>query len=102
MKTASCEGDFVDHAVDSIITSLTVLVTLNVLVPMGTAPWVAVFLMVSGQVAFYLGCWAHYVLGRVLLGTKISGHDLFTVSGHTQSDLVCILRVCVTWIVSCR
>lgn len=76
---SSFGGDFVDHAVDSIITSLTVLVTLALLVPEGTAPGIAVLLTVFGQLPFYLGCWAHYVLGRVLLGTQVSGGDFFTV-----------------------
>eukprot|EP01057_Protomagalhaensia_wolfi_P006093 Protomagalhaensia_wolfi_Nauph_80__6092@NODE_863_length_1933_cov_45_667899_g650_i0_p1_GENE_NODE_863_length_1933_cov_45_667899_g650_i0NODE_863_length_1933_cov_45_667899_g650_i0_p1_ORF_typecomplete_len406_score42_72CDPOH_P_transf/PF01066_21/2e15CDPOH_P_transf/PF01066_21/2_4e03_NODE_863_length_1933_cov_45_667899_g650_i0171234 len=112
-QSSAC-GEFLDHLVDSITSSLLALILVAVLLPDCHRqslfnPWemqdvyfsrdaityVPLFVLVCmAQIPFYIGAWAHHKLGRLLLGGRTTENcrDLFTVD---EVNLVVVPGLCV-------
>lgn len=84
--TSSRAGEFLDHAIDSLVSSLASFVMMRSLFDITTADgaafieaWQPIAVVVAGNVPFFLGCWAHHVVGRLMIGPSFHGSDWFTV-----------------------
>ncbi|KAH0481221.1 MAG: uncharacterized protein KVP18_002209 [Porospora cf. gigantea A] len=84
--TSSRAGEFLDHAVDSLVSSLSALAWLSSIVDVTSAEgqnfragWLFPTMWIVGQLPFFVACWAHHVLGRLLLGSSFTKSDWFTV-----------------------
>eukprot|EP00918_Siedleckia_nematoides_P081280 GHVU01178277.1.p1 GENE.GHVU01178277.1~~GHVU01178277.1.p1 ORF type:complete len:183 (-),score=20.29 GHVU01178277.1:123-671(-) len=77
-------GDFLDHACDSMAVTLSCVMWVRALAPAvalhEARGLTGLLLPVAGQLPFFLGCWAHHIIGRVLLGPSTGNIDYFTVS----------------------
>lgn len=73
-------GDFMDHGVDSMVSAMTMWIGLMSFIPdEQAANWLCVWFILCGQVSFYLGNWAHFSLGRTLLGGQYTSLNCITV-----------------------
>jgi len=72
-------GEFLDHAVDSVVVALSTFVWRHTLAFSQPQRWQSFLVLFAAQVPIFLGNWGHHVLGRILLGPVVEGTDYYTV-----------------------
>ncbi|KAL7068306.1 putative ethanolaminephosphotransferase [Cryptosporidium serpentis] len=72
----SCSGELIDHAVDSIVSSMVglILQKLTNCFLQNTNIFI-----ISYQLPFYFACWYHYVHGKLIIGNSINTKPILTV-----------------------
>eukprot|EP00916_Digyalum_oweni_P016123 GHVL01026464.1.p1 GENE.GHVL01026464.1~~GHVL01026464.1.p1 ORF type:complete len:336 (-),score=31.31 GHVL01026464.1:285-1292(-) len=100
LKLSSPGGDFLDHTIDSAVTTLSALIWMNSLFPIDwLIEYRPLMAFIAGQWPFYIGTYAHLIIGRTLLGGVVDGADYFTVDEYNILYLpgITLLRLIDLW-----
>ncbi|KAK6588299.1 transmembrane domain protein [Cryptosporidium xiaoi] len=76
LGVSSNSGEFLDHAIDSLVTSM---VGISFQLMHNKYLNYDILVVLSYQLPFYFACWFHYSYGKLILGNSISNKPYFTV-----------------------